>query len=150
MVYLVLHSSFTYNHSDFLSTKITTLIYFSDFRISSLDFSSWTHADVVYDGLRSNYKNFYNPRTGRFIAPIKGLYVFTWETVTAPEKVFDTELLVNGERVMINNCNYLTFTAFNHPAQVLHQLTLTLETLYTSGLLPETTCTGTHGSSFSG
>lgn len=90
----------------FLSTEITTLVYFSAFRISPLAYSSYTHADVVYDGVRSNYKNCYNPTTGRFIAPIKGLYVFTWEIVTAPGKLFDTELLVNGERVMLNSCNY--------------------------------------------
>lgn len=90
----------------FLSTEITTLVYFSAFRISPLAYSSYTHADVVYDGVRSNYKNCYNPTTGRFIAPIKGLYVFTSEIVTAPEKLFDTELLVNGERVMLNSCNY--------------------------------------------
>lgn len=61
---------------------------------------------LLYDGVRSNYKNCYNPTTGRFIARIKGLYVFTWEIVTAPGKLFDTELLVNGERVMLNSCNY--------------------------------------------
>lgn len=63
--------------------------------------------DVVYDGVRSNYHNSYNPATGRFTAPVKGLYVFAWETVTGPNKIFDTVLLVNGEGVMLNNCNNL-------------------------------------------
>lgn len=64
--------------------------------------------DVVYDVVRSNYHNSYDATTGRFTAPVKGLYVFAWETVTGPNKIFDTELLVNGERVMLNNCNNLT------------------------------------------
>ncbi|XP_052695096.1 heavy metal-binding protein HIP-like [Crassostrea angulata] len=88
-----------------VSSGNSTLVYFSAYLKNSVSPSSII--DVVYDGVRSNYHNSYNPATGRFTAPVKGFYVFAWETVTGPNKIFDTELLVNGERVMLNNCNNL-------------------------------------------
>lgn len=112
-----------------VSSGNSTLVYFSAFLRNTVTPSSVI--DVVYDGVRSNYHNSYNPATGRFIAPIKGLYVFAWETVTGPNKIFDTELLVNGERVMLNNCNNLapggayvscsgTAPTFLKPGDIVH------------------------------
>lgn len=47
-------------------------------------------------------------KNGSFYRPVKGLYVFTWESLTAADKMFDTKLMVNGVVVMLNNCNFLT------------------------------------------
>lgn len=66
----------------------------------------YIYVDVVYDGVWSNYKNCYNLIMGCFIVFIKGLYVFMWEIVIVFGKLFDIELLVNGEWVMLNSCNY--------------------------------------------
>jgi hypothetical protein len=65
----------------------------------------------VFDGVRSNFHNCYNPSDGHFTAPIKGFYVFSWEIMTAAGKIFDTELLVNGARYQLNNCNNLATTS---------------------------------------
>lgn len=92
----------------FLSTGNTTLVYFSAYRTNTLTFPSYSTADVVYDGVRSNHHNCYDTTTGLFTAPVKGLYVFTWESLTAADKIFDSELMVNGVVIMLNNCNFLS------------------------------------------
>lgn len=96
-------NSFLNSFSILHFTGNSTLVYFAAFLRNTVTPPSVI--DIVYDGVRSNYQNSYNPTTGRFTAPIKGLYVFAWETVT--DNVFDTELLVNGEQVMFNICNNL-------------------------------------------
>ncbi|XP_061190788.1 complement C1q subcomponent subunit A-like [Saccostrea echinata] len=98
-----------------LKSKITsetrTPVYFSAYRKNSLTLTSPSKVDVVYDVVRSNFHNCYNPTTGHFTAPMKGFYVFSWETSTAAGKIFDTELLVNGTRHQLNYCNNLATTA---------------------------------------
>nr|XP_011452080.2 cerebellin-3-like [Crassostrea gigas] len=91
-----------------VSSGNTTLVYFSAYRTNDLNFPSTTSADVVYDGVRSNHHNCYDATTGLFTAPVKGLYVFTWESLTAAAKIFDSELMVNGVVMMLNNCNFLS------------------------------------------
>ncbi|XP_061190789.1 complement C1q subcomponent subunit A-like [Saccostrea echinata] len=97
-----------------LKSKITaarTPVYFSAYKKSHLTFTSASQVDIVYDGVRSNFHNCYNPSTGHFTAPGKGFYVFSWESLTPAGKIFDTELLVNGARYQMNNCNNLATTA---------------------------------------
>nr|XP_011446621.2 uncharacterized protein LOC105341679 [Crassostrea gigas] len=64
-----------------------------------------TPVNVVYDKVFCNYGNAYNPHSGIFTAPCAGLYIFTWSSVVAPKKVFDSEILLNGKRKGLGNCN---------------------------------------------
>lgn len=47
----------------------------------------------------------YSAQSGVFTAPSKGLYIFTWTTLVAAGKILDTELIVNGTRKGLGNCN---------------------------------------------
>ncbi|XP_062593465.1 EMILIN-2-like, partial [Saccostrea cucullata] len=60
--------------------------------------------NVVYDGVYFNHGNAYNNHTGVFTTPADGLYVFTWSSLVAPKKLFDAEILVNGQRQGLGNC----------------------------------------------
>ncbi|XP_061195680.1 uncharacterized protein LOC133203895 isoform X2 [Saccostrea echinata] len=64
-----------------------------------------TPVNIVYDTVLYQTGNEYNPRNGFFTAPSRGLYVFSWATLVATRKIFDTELLVNGQRKGLGNCN---------------------------------------------
>ena len=64
-----------------------------------------TPTNVVYDAVYYNHGNAYNPVSGFFTAPSSGLYVFTWSSCVASKKVFDAEILVNGNRKGKGNCN---------------------------------------------
>ena len=70
-----------------------------------LTFHTYTAANVVYDAVLYNYGNAYNTQSGYFTAPSDGLYVFTWTSVVAPKKIFDTQIMVNGQRNGLANCN---------------------------------------------
>ncbi|XP_061190787.1 cerebellin-1-like [Saccostrea echinata] len=94
--------------NSYLKSKISTgqtPAFFSAYRKNHLSFTTTTQTDVVYDGVRSNFHTCYNTSSGQFIAPFKGFYVFSWETLTTAGKIFDSELLVNGVRYMLNACN---------------------------------------------
>jgi hypothetical protein len=95
----------------YLIGRTPSPVYFSAYRkVSQTHFPS-PQVDVVFDGVRSNFHNCYNPSNGRFTAPVKGLYVFSWEMLVPKGEVFDTELLVNGARYQLNNCNNYQQTA---------------------------------------
>ena len=64
-----------------------------------------THLNVVYNAVYSNHGNAYNPVNGFFTAPSPGLYVFSWTSCVPPKKMFDAEILVNGNRKGLSNCN---------------------------------------------
>lgn len=64
-----------------------------------------TPVNVVYDGLFFNNGNAYNPHNGIFTAPSAGLYIFTWTSLVITGKIFDAELLVNGQKKGLGNCN---------------------------------------------
>ncbi|XP_062578747.1 uncharacterized protein LOC134240699 [Saccostrea cucullata] len=80
-------------------------VYFSAYLINTLTPPRDRQTNVVYNGLHYDSHKAYNPSTGYFTAPVSGLYVFSWENLTAPGKLFDTELLVNGIRQEVDNCN---------------------------------------------
>ena len=64
-----------------------------------------TPVNVVCDTVYYNYGNAYNTHTGIFTAPADGLYVFNWTSLVRSKKIFDVEILVNGERKGLGNCN---------------------------------------------
>ena len=80
-------------------------IAFSVYNSQHLTMRRNTPTNVVYDAVYYNYKNVYNPVSGIFKAPSPGLYVFTWSSLVAPRKIFDAEILVNGNRKGLGNCN---------------------------------------------
>lgn len=70
-----------------------------------LTFPLHTPTNVVYDKFFFNFGNAYNPSNGYFTAPSAGMYIFTWTSVVAPGKIFDAEILLNGKRKGLGNCN---------------------------------------------
>ena len=64
-----------------------------------------TPINVVYDGVYYNYGNAYNRHSGFFTAPSDGLYVFTWRTYVAGNKIFNTRIQLNGEQKGVSNCD---------------------------------------------
>lgn len=81
------------------------IVAFNAYTSQHLAFNRNTPVNVVYDKLYFNYGGAYNPHSGFFTAPSAGLYIFTWASVVAPRKIFDTEILVNGKRKGLGNCN---------------------------------------------
>nr|XP_034312010.1 uncharacterized protein LOC117684349 [Crassostrea gigas] len=81
------------------------IVAFNAYTSQHLVFKRNTPVNVVYDKLYFNYGDAYNPHSGFFTAPSAGLYIFTWASVVAPRKIFDTEILVNGKRIGLGNCN---------------------------------------------
>lgn len=60
---------------------------------------------MVYDRTLLNTHDVYNTTNGFFTAPSGGLYVFSWTSLVAEMSKFNAELLVNGERKDLGNCN---------------------------------------------
>ncbi|XP_056012365.1 complement C1q-like protein 3 [Ostrea edulis] len=51
----------------------------------------------VFDNVVTNVGNAYNPKTGKFTTPSKGIYLFNWYTLSNPGKVSHAGLYVNGK-----------------------------------------------------
>ncbi|XP_056012368.1 complement C1q-like protein 4 [Ostrea edulis] len=51
----------------------------------------------VFDNVVTNLGNAYNPATGKFTAPTKGVYLFNWYTLSDPDKMAHAGLYVNGK-----------------------------------------------------
>lgn len=64
-----------------------------------------TPVNIVYDTVLYDTHGAYSSQSGVFTAPHKGLYIFTWTTLVAAGKILDTELIVNGTRKGLGNCN---------------------------------------------
>lgn len=60
---------------------------------------------MVYERTLLNTHDVYNTTNGFFTAPSGGLYVFSWTSLVAEMSKFNAELLVNGERKDLGNCN---------------------------------------------
>ncbi|KAK3094874.1 hypothetical protein FSP39_007379 [Pinctada imbricata] len=60
---------------------------------------------IAYSGVVTSIGGGYNATTGIFTAPRSGNYAFLWSCLTAPGAIFDSELMVNGLRKSLNNCN---------------------------------------------
>ena len=87
---------------DFLGKEIVA---FNAYTKNHLTPDRNTPVNVVYDAVYYNYGNAYNPQSGYFTAPSDGLYVFTWTRLVDSRKLFDAEILVNGKRQGLGNCN---------------------------------------------
>lgn len=52
---------------------------------------------IVFDEVVTNQGNVYNSATGKFTAPTKGVYLFTWSAMSDPGKMSHPHLYVNGK-----------------------------------------------------
>lgn len=59
----------------------------------------------MYDKTWLNTDGVYSTITGFLTAPSSGLYVFSWTSFVAEMSKFNSELLVNGERIDLTNCD---------------------------------------------
>ncbi|CAG2248437.1 C1QL [Mytilus edulis] len=59
--------------------------------------------DVIYDEVITNTGQGYDVTTGKFKAPVQGLYFFTLTSLTHSQKIFATELKKNGKIVARNH-----------------------------------------------
>ena len=64
-----------------------------------------TNGRVVFGPVDLNEGNGYDPSTGIFTAPTKGIYVFDWTTKTQKGKYANTSLVVNGKFKSWNHCD---------------------------------------------
>lgn len=103
----------------FFLTDSTSIIAFNAYITKTLTLHRNTPANVVYDGLYFNYGNAYNPHNGIFTAPSDGLYIFTWTSHINPRKIFDAEILVNGRRKGLGNCNNEPNSGFGNCANTV-------------------------------
>ena len=83
----------------------TQIVAFSAYTSKHLTLHRNTPVNVVYDAVYYNYGNAYNTHSGFFTAPSGGLYIFTWTSLVYPRKIFDAEILLNGHRRGLGNCN---------------------------------------------
>eukprot|EP00105_Crassostrea_gigas_P004914 XP_011418284.1 PREDICTED: heavy metal-binding protein HIP [Crassostrea gigas] len=60
---------------------------------------------VVFGTVTLNNGKAYNPTTGKFTAPSRGHYSFTWTIATYPGASFNTQLVINGKSVGYNHVN---------------------------------------------
>ena len=83
------------------------IVAFNAFVTKHLLLNRKTPVNVVYDAVYFNHGNAYNTHSGFFTAPSGGLYVFAWTSFVAPRKIFHTEILLNGQRQGLGNCDNL-------------------------------------------
>ena len=84
---------------------VNPIVAFNVYNSRDLAMGRNTPINVVYDAVYYNYGHAYNPVSGFFTAPTSGMYVFTWSSCVASRKIFDAEILVNGNRKGLGNCN---------------------------------------------
>ena len=84
---------------------VNSIVAFNVYNSRDLTMGRNTPTNVVYDAVYYNHGNAYNPVSGFFTAPSFGLYVFTWSSCVASRKIYDAEILVNGIRKGLGNCN---------------------------------------------
>ncbi|XP_062576639.1 heavy metal-binding protein HIP-like, partial [Saccostrea cucullata] len=63
------------------------------------------YAVVVFGKVTQNSGNAYNANTGKFIAPEDGLYFFLWTILTRDGKIFNTQIVLNGNIFGYNNAD---------------------------------------------
>lgn len=61
------------------------------------------HEAVVFDKVSLNEGNAYSTTTGKFTAPLDGIYSFTWTTLTTAPNFFLTEIVRDGQPIAYNH-----------------------------------------------
>nr|XP_022316662.1 complement C1q-like protein 4 [Crassostrea virginica] len=89
-----------------------------------------TRVNVVYDAVYFNHGNAYNTHREFFTAPFGGLYVFAWTSFLAPRKIFEAEILLNGQRKGVGNCNNLGNPGYENCANTVPLLLKTGDEVY--------------------
>ena len=107
-----------------------------------------TPVNVVYDTVYYNYGNAYNTHSGFFTAPSGGLYVFTWTSLVTARKMYNAQIMVNGQGKGLGNCNNEASPGFENCANTVPLLLKTgdkvnIQTTHANFLF-------THWSSFKG
>eukprot|EP00105_Crassostrea_gigas_P004909 XP_011418278.1 PREDICTED: heavy metal-binding protein HIP [Crassostrea gigas] len=69
---------------------------------------------VVFGTVTLNTGKGYNPTTGKFTAPSRGHYSFTWTIATDAGYMFSTQLVINGNPVSYNHVNGKTGSGNNY------------------------------------
>ncbi|XP_062602403.1 complement C1q tumor necrosis factor-related protein 2-like [Saccostrea cucullata] len=62
-------------------------------------------AVIIFKKVTLNSGNAYDATTGKFTAPVDGIYSFTWTIATDAGKYLSTEILMNGKPVSYNHVN---------------------------------------------
>lgn len=60
---------------------------------------------VVFGTITLNTGKAYNPATGKFTAPNRGHYSFTWTIASSPGARFSTQLVINSKPVSYSHVN---------------------------------------------
>lgn len=78
------------------------------------------HETVVFDKISLNEGNAYSTATGKFTAPLDGIYSFTWTALTKSPNIFLTEIVQNGQPIAYNHNDARGVGSGGHPMSSSH------------------------------
>lgn len=78
------------------------------------------HETVVFDKVSLNEGNAYSTATGKFTAPLDGIYSFTWTTLTKSPNFFLTEIVRNGKSIAYNHNDARGIGSTGYPMSSSH------------------------------
>ncbi|XP_076100842.1 cerebellin-1-like [Mytilus galloprovincialis] len=64
------------------------------------------HSTLIFQTVLTNIGDGYNPSNGVFTSKRKGVYFFSWSTLTKIGNMFPTEIVLNGNQVGVKNHGY--------------------------------------------
>nr|XP_022299002.1 heavy metal-binding protein HIP-like [Crassostrea virginica] len=67
---------------------------------------------VIYEKVTLNEGNAYSKDTGKFTAPVGGVYAFSWTTLSSPGKYFISEIVHNGKAITYSQCDGKGLTGY--------------------------------------
>ncbi|XP_062575829.1 complement C1q tumor necrosis factor-related protein 3-like [Saccostrea cucullata] len=104
----------------FLQTSIIEEVYSSPAIGFSVQLSRDTHLGhgqaIRYDKIITNYGNSYNKWTGHFVAPKKGLYLFSCSIMAYNDETIHIQMVKNGIKV---STIYSNPSRFDHSSQTV-------------------------------